>query len=888
MLKPVTRIAAACALIFSQSSQSATLQEVLRQSFSNDPELLEAQANRDAANTDVKIAKSGHLPTMTLTAAQVLAQKHRYESNERPRGIDPGLQGKLNLYSFGGVDARVRYSEHKYDYYHHKYYETQETVGQTIGQLYLSALRAKENIVAAQSNLQRHEQIINDLQIIAKYDKGRQSELDQAMARRLRVQAYLAEQTRSMELYLSRLGKYTQRRLNPATLTDPFAGENANSIVKRYQNMDLGQQPSYQAQQAERESVLAELDVNKSARYPAIDLIASASRDNKEIYLNFNWDFYSPSANYQVEKSGQTLVAAEAKSDQILRDVAERSRSSEVDMRQSLNRFHIAQQQIAAQKKVIKAYELQFKIARRTLIDVLDSYSDLWSIESEMVASQNDFRDAALEYLSSQAAIARFAGIVEDRSSPERKVRRSFREHLPDEFLPKSLQERFDKIDFDAIDREVGQLGDQLNYLKDKTKEKLDKILPDVPADGANSSRSTTSAVDTPTVDTSSAADYPVIVDSNTINADSNQPYVPTGKAAAKAKISAAKAAKSARSSNQVKVPTASAQPQSSTTTPVNKATPVITPTDNTVVTQQQGVLPNMQPETTTVETRPAMSEAQSMPDKVLNYDDIVLDSPKAVGQYSSSQQLNYDEIAMPNTSSVATASSDMERNPIKYVTFRDSSVATPTAKAAKSTKSAKSTKATVVSDSKAVVDSAKTSAKSAKAAKVAVSESKTVVDSVKTSAKSAKVAKVAVSESKTVVDSTKTSAKSAKSAVVSDSKAVVDSAKTSAKTAKAAKAAALESSLETTQPKVKLVESPEHGVMMQTPSSSSSLRDALPQNHRSNVLPALKEKADAELKEATESLPKKATDALKDMSSQNELPTGLTFEARVPYEMTT
>lgn len=442
MLKPLTRIAAACALLFSQSAYSASLQDVLRQSLQNDPELLEAQANKQAADSDIKIAKSGHLPTLTATATQVLAQSHRYESNERKRGINPGLQGKLNLYSFGGIDSRIRYSEHKYDYYHYKYYETQEVLGQTIGRLYLAALRAKESIQAAQNNLQRHDKIIGDLKIITQYDKGRQSELDQALARRLRVQAYLSEQTRVLELNLSRLGKYTQTRLSPATLQDPFAGETAVSVMRRYRSADLAMQPSYQAQQAERESVLAEIDVNKSSRFPSIDLIASATRDNKEIYLNFGWDFFNPSANYQVERSAQTLVAAEAKADQILRDVSERTRSAEVDMRQSLNRTHIAEQQIAAQKKVIKAYELQFKIARRTLIDVLDSYSDLWSIESEVVASRNDFRDAALEYLSSQAAIAQWAGLNQDRNIPARRERKTFRDHLPDNFLPANIQNR--------------------------------------------------------------------------------------------------------------------------------------------------------------------------------------------------------------------------------------------------------------------------------------------------------------------------------------------------------------------------------------------------------------------------------------------------------------
>lgn len=528
MLKPLTRIAAACALLFNQSAYAASLQDVLRQSLQNDPELLEAQANKEAAKSDIEIAKSGHLPVLTLNATQVLTRKNRYDS-ERTRGINPSLQGKLNLYSFGGVNSRIRYSEHKYDYFHHKYYETQEVVGQSIAKLYLAALRAKESIQAAQNNLKRHDQIISDLKIITQYDKGRQSELDQAIARRLRVQAYLAEQTRILELNLSRLGKYTQVRLNPAALQDPFAGENAITIVRRYRNEDLANQPSYQAQEAERESAVSEIEVNKASRFPTIDLIATASRDNKEIYVNFGWDFFNPTANYQVDRSAQTLVAAEAKSDQILRDVSERTRSAEVDMKQSLNRTHIAEQQIAAQKKVIKAYELQFKIARRTLIDVLDSYSDLWSIELAAVASRNDFRDAALEYLSSQAAIIRWAGIEQDRSAPAHPERKAFKDYLPDNFLPENLKQRLNSA-FHRDDKQKIQTDTSMKDgepVLDYNQVTQDNIVVNMPAVGSDSAVQTEPVLNYQQINDDTKISKPVTkVEQSSTIVEQNQPVL--------------------------------------------------------------------------------------------------------------------------------------------------------------------------------------------------------------------------------------------------------------------------------------------------------------------------------------------------------------------------
>ena len=397
------------------------LQQVLRSALQNDPAVLEAQADVAAAESDMDAARAGHHPIITLTGSQTLLQKQRY--NNRKARFNPGVQATLNLYSWGAVESRIDQSRHRLGYYRHKANEVSDTVGQEIGTLYLSALRAKELISAAQHSLKRHHAVIKDLQIITRHDKGRLSELVQARARALQVESYLAEQTRLLELSLSRLGKYTGNRIAPQHLRDPFARDTPDSLIQRYRNRDLASLPSYRAQAAERESVLAEGNTRKASRYPGINLIANASRDNREIYISLSWDAYNPAAAAEVEKSAHTLAAAEAKMDAVLRDSAERSRSAEVDMRQSLKRAAIAQQQIAVQKQVVKAYELQFKIARRTLIDVLDAYSDLSSIELAEVSAQNDFRDAAWNYLAAQGALVKWAGVSSTLSAaPETSV----------------------------------------------------------------------------------------------------------------------------------------------------------------------------------------------------------------------------------------------------------------------------------------------------------------------------------------------------------------------------------------------------------------------------------------------------------------------------------
>lgn len=193
-----------------------------------------------------------------MVGTQVLAQDNKYSNDEQRNSI--GLKGSVNLYSWGGITASVNRDQQKEAYYTYKYYETQEQLGSEIGKLYLAALRAKESIDVNMRSLERHNKLVKDLGIVAKYDTGRRSELIEAQARQLQVQTTIAQLTRTMELSLSRLAKYTPEPLRAKDLEDPFRSETTRSLVNRYKNDDNAGNPSYQAQMAERESTKHEFE----------------------------------------------------------------------------------------------------------------------------------------------------------------------------------------------------------------------------------------------------------------------------------------------------------------------------------------------------------------------------------------------------------------------------------------------------------------------------------------------------------------------------------------------------------------------------------------------------------------------------------------------------
>ncbi|WGE88960.1 TolC family protein [Actinobacillus arthritidis] len=358
--------------------------------------------------SQVKISEAGHLPVVSLSNTGVLAQKHKY-SSERRSGMS--LNGKVNLYSWGAVEAEIERDKSKEGYYRHKFTETREQVGQKIGEYYLVALRAKESIKVYRESLVRHEKLIQDLKVIVSYDVGRESELNEAQSRRNQVEATIAQQERILYTSLSQLSRYSGQAVDESALDDPFTKVDPVKFLQQYRNPDINNNPTFLAQQKEFESTEAALRASEARRLPAINLEGSASRHEREVYVGVSWDLYNPASKHTVEYNRHSQ-AADAKLREIELELEEKGRTAEEEMLRNKQLLKITGRQINLQKKVVEDTELQFDIAMKSLINVLDAYQELTSVQIAEVSARNDFRDVALLYLVSQANVSKWAGIA--------------------------------------------------------------------------------------------------------------------------------------------------------------------------------------------------------------------------------------------------------------------------------------------------------------------------------------------------------------------------------------------------------------------------------------------------------------------------------------------
>lgn len=409
-------------LLLAAPLKAETLKSILKYSLVRDPVLLEARADEEGAYNRVEQARSLHYPKVKVTGSSRFAENHKNKNNYDNSAITPGLEVSLNLYSFGAISAEIEKNEFSEQYYQHKYSESREELGYTIGDLYLTAYDAKESVRLLRRSLKRHQQILGDIQVIVENDSGRESEYVQAQARQILVTQQINDAQRLLDSSLSSLAKYTGKVVSEKDLSNPFKGLNEKSLKSRYTLKEKRKSPSFLAQQAELESKVKDVEAEKAKQLPSIDLVGSATPDDQQIGLRVSWDVFNRSTAYTIQEKDSLRTAAESRLQRVIRDVEETARLALIDIRRSEIQLKTLSSQAKATSKVVDFYKLQFSIARRSLIEVLNAEKELADVELAQLTTRTQKNRAILSYLRSQGMIANWVGLSEHRVSSKKKA----------------------------------------------------------------------------------------------------------------------------------------------------------------------------------------------------------------------------------------------------------------------------------------------------------------------------------------------------------------------------------------------------------------------------------------------------------------------------------
>ena len=249
----------------------------------------------------------------------------------------------------------------------------------------------------AQNNLKSHERVFDQIRLRTEQGVGRKADYEQAQARLAQAKNNLLTEQTNLEdaqaNYYSVVGKEASGLSMPMTTNVP--GSQAEARKQMLENSPLLKQAD-----ADVEATRQQYEAAKSRFYPSVDVDLGRRMDNNTdgtrghdqewqamVRMNYNL-FNGGSDKAQLSSYAYKMQEAQDVKRNALRQLDE-------ELRLSWNAWQNAKQQVPIAKDyadrsavVRTAYQEQFSIGERSLLDMLDSENEVFNAQRRYVEMQ--------------------------------------------------------------------------------------------------------------------------------------------------------------------------------------------------------------------------------------------------------------------------------------------------------------------------------------------------------------------------------------------------------------------------------------------------------------------------------------------------------------------
>ncbi|WP_434626209.1 TolC family outer membrane protein [Pseudomonas sp. Z5-35] len=424
--------------------QAQTLPQAMQQALDVHPEIQAGVNSRLAADYQLKAAKGGYLPRVDLAAGygregtdSVTTRSGSNNHWETLNRSESSLRLSQMVFDGFATSSEVGRQQANVSARAYSLLDASERTGLTVAQVYLDVLTRREFVRLAEENLKSHERIFDQIKLRTSRGVGSGADLDQAEARMAQARNNLiTEQTNLADAetnYLSAVGQLPDQLERPA---DSLALLPANLTEARAQMLENS--PVLRSAEADIAAAEQQYEAAKSSFYPRFDAELGRTADNDldgqnghnnewQAMLRMRFNLYAGGSN-KADLESKSYLSNQALD---IRNNALRQLNEELGLAwNALNNANaqvpIAQQYVDRSANVRTAYQKQFSLGERTLLDLLDSENELFSASRRLAEIKNvqlftQYRIKATmgQLLKSQGVVAPLASVVQNDVKPK-------------------------------------------------------------------------------------------------------------------------------------------------------------------------------------------------------------------------------------------------------------------------------------------------------------------------------------------------------------------------------------------------------------------------------------------------------------------------------------
>ena len=374
-----------------------TLSEAIQSTVDNHPELHASVNDRLSADEDVKVAKGGYLPTVDLIAGygreQTDSPSTRALGNHNKETLNySDAELRLRQMLFDGFNtpnevARTQATVNSRAYY---IQGTAESLALRTVEVYLEVLKRREMVALARNNLQAHERVNDQIKLRSERGVGSTADLDQSEARlALAANNLYTEEVNLADAeanFFSSTGRLPDELEQPASVK----GEVPENIELARQTV-MDNNPYLKSAQADVYAAEKQYEVAKAPFYPRFDLELATSADDNVQGDEGHYNTWRAAVvmNYNLFNGMRDKARLQGAAYQINEAMDIRNNALRV-LNENLNLAWNALENARLQTPKARdyaeysastreAYQQQFSLGQRTLLDLLDSENELFT-----------------------------------------------------------------------------------------------------------------------------------------------------------------------------------------------------------------------------------------------------------------------------------------------------------------------------------------------------------------------------------------------------------------------------------------------------------------------------------------------------------------------------
>jgi len=397
---------------------STNLPDVVRQAISENPEVQASWHAFLAASEQQTGAKGGYFPRLDLTAGTGWERWDISDSKDEDF-TRANVALSLRQMIFDGFATRNEVARLGYAKLV-RYYEflaTSENIALETTRAYLDVMRYRELKKLAAENYIQHRNIFNRVQNRVEAGVSRGVDLEQASGRLALAESNFITESSNLHDVSSRFLRIVDQA-PPAILAPPEALTKELPLDRQTAlKLAFQENPSFNSAVEKVRSAEAEKRVSRAPFMPRVDLQGRQNfgrssgdlqdRDGESIVeLVLNYNLFAGGSDMAVKRQAlQQLKVAKAQREQACRNVRQElgiSYNDKQSLKQQLQ--YLNEHQLAA-GKARKAYQDQFAIGQRTLLDLLDTQNEYFEARRAYVSTSYAYTLADARTLASMGRL---------------------------------------------------------------------------------------------------------------------------------------------------------------------------------------------------------------------------------------------------------------------------------------------------------------------------------------------------------------------------------------------------------------------------------------------------------------------------------------------------